>query len=285
MTTLHRTPSPSLRPFVKALWASDGTDPRPAATREISLPTGAMHVVFRVSPHPLRVFSSLDDATGRTFSREIVGGARATPYVRDISQPVRSVGVQLHPGMAPLLLGVPASKLAERHTPLEDLWGRQAIEMRERLEEAGSPERQLDLLESFLAARLPQLKGVHPAVAHALQRFETITCVRSAVEESGYSHRRFVGLFKEAVGLTPKLYCRVRRFQQVLKDLASEPRVAWVRRALDSGYSDQPHFNREFREFSGLSPGEYRALAPASPHHVPIRGRADPRGACAASPQ
>jgi AraC-like DNA-binding protein len=275
-----RSPGPALRPFVKTLWASDGAgEPRAdGADRERVLPTGSMHLVFRLSDHPLRLFQGANDRTGHAVAHDVVGGARATFYVRDISRPVRSVGAQLHPGAAALLLGVPADELAGRHTPLGDIWGRAAAEARERLLEAGSPAQQLDVLESLLAARLPRIRGVHPVVAHALGRFATTSDVRMVVNESGYSHRQFIALFRRAVGLTPKRYCRVLRFQDVLARIAAGPADSWADVVLAAGYSDQPHFNREFRELTGMSPGQYRQIAPASAHHVPIPA-SRPRGA------
>jgi AraC-like DNA-binding protein len=269
---LRRLPGPRLSPFVKLLWASDqAASPwSVAGGRERVLPTGGMHLVFRLSDHPLRLFNDINDPIGYRVGHTIVGGARASFYVREISQPVSSVGAQLRPGAAELLFGVPAGELAGRHTPLEDLWGPSAVEARERLGEAGGLQRQLDVFEALLAARLPTVRGLHPAVAQALARFTTTADVRQAVKESGYSHRRFIALFQHGLGLTPKLYCRVLRFQEALEQVAGRTAASLVEVALDAGYSDQAHFNREFREFAGVSPGEYRELAPAFPHHVPI---------------
>jgi AraC-like DNA-binding protein len=269
---LGRHPGPRLSPFVKILWATDQTalSQSIAAVRERVLPTGSMHLVFRLSDHPLRLFDDINDPTGHPVGHTVIGGARATFYVREISEPVRSVGVQLHAGASELLFGFPADELAGRHTLLEDLWGRSAVEAREQLIEAGGPEQQLDVLESLLAARLPTVRGLHPAVAHALGRFTTTANVRQVVKESGYSHRRFIALFQRGLGLTPKLYCRILRFQGALERVAANPAASWVEVALDAGYSDQAHFNREFREFAGVSPGAYRELSPTFPHHVPI---------------
>jgi len=266
---VSRSPRPALRPFLKSVWAADERAFRGGADRELVLPTGAMHVVFRLD-HPLHLFDGLEDRCGRTLDHAIVGGARAAFYVRDISKPMRSVGAQLQPCAAEVLLGVPASELADRHTPLVELWGRAAHEVHERLLEAGHPERRLDVFESLLAARLPKVRGVHPAVAHALSRFAATTNMRKVVEESGYSHRRFIALFRQAVGLTPKLYSRVLRFQGALERAAAKSDAPWIDLALEAGYRDQSHFNREFREFAGLPPGEYRKISPAWPHHVPI---------------
>src|SRR5262249_8170820 len=110
---------------------------------------------------------------------------------------------------------------------------------------------------------------LHPAIAHALGRFAVDGHVGNVVAETGYSHRRFIGLFHAAVGLTPKRYCRVLRFRRAPAPRPDEPpRVAL---ALAAGLTDQPHFNREFREFTGVSPERYRRVSAAGSHHVPIR--------------
>lgn len=270
---LSREPRAILRPFVRTLWAVDpkNSPPPEAAERERVLPTGSMHVVFRVADDPLRLYNHAEDLEGNTIGHSLVGGARSMPYVRDISRPAASVGAQLLPGASEVLFGVPATELAGCHTPLDNLWGGAAEETRERLSTCASPEEQLALFETLLAARLPRVRGLHPAVAYALERFTDTDDVREVVRQTGYSHRRFIQLFIQAVGLTPKLYCRVNRFQRVLDRIVSRPDEHWADRALDAGYSDQSHFNRQFREFSGLTPTEYDSAAPVYPNHVPIR--------------
>jgi AraC-like DNA-binding protein len=269
---LMRPPRPVLRPFVKTLWAMDPTESpvREMADRERVLPTGMMHLAFRLTDSPIRLFDDVDDQAGQTMRHAVVGGARGTCYVRDISQPAISVGAQLLPGASELLFGVPADELAECHTPLDELWGREAGLARERLCEASSPQQRLEIFESILASRLPRVHGLHPAVAHALERFTMTADVREVVRQTGYSHRRFIALFRRAVGLTPKLFCRVLRFQRVVGRIAAAPSASWIELALDGNYSDQPHFNRQFREFAGVTPGEYREISPSLPNHVPI---------------
>jgi AraC-like DNA-binding protein len=113
---------------------------------------------------------------------------------------------------------------------------------------------------------------LHPAVAHALERFAAPDSIQEVVKDSGYSHRHFIALFRRAVGLSPKRYCRVLRFQSALERVTGEEAASWIDLALEAGYSDQPHFNREFQEFAGVAPGEYRKIAPAFPHHVRVSG-------------
>lgn len=264
---LRRSPTlPTLRPFVETVWASE--QQRPTARRELVLPTAQAHLVVRISEQPLRVFERPGDAHGRAFAHAVLGGPRWLPFVRDVSAPVLCVGAQLRPGAVHALFGIPVDELAGRHTDLEDLWP--GSRFRERLCGVGSLARQLDVFESLLAERIPAARAVHPAVAHALGRFRSVGDVGRVQRETGYSHRHFVALFRGAIGMPPKRYCRVRRFKATLDRLAASPRIAWAELAPSCGFSDQAHLVREFHALSGLTPGQYRRLAPTWPRHVPI---------------
>lgn len=268
----RRLPHPALRPFVEVLWATDTLDApqTPAPSRERVLPTGAMHVVFRLSPEPLRLFEDEEHPVGRVVGHAIVGGARATAYVREVGTPVHSVGAMLRPGAARLLFGGSAAELAGKHTRLDELWGRVAEDVRERLVEAGSVARQLELFEGLLLERLPRVRGLHPAVAEALSKLGAGCAVQRAAAESGYSHRRFIALFEDAVGLTPKRYARVVRLRSVIERLNAAPHSPLAQVALAAGYTDQAHMNRDFREIAAISPTRYCAARAADAMHVPI---------------
>ncbi|MDM0048040.1 AraC family transcriptional regulator [Variovorax sp. J22R115] len=270
---LTRVPRPSLRPFVRSMWAADpgpvGAAAGEASLREHVLPTGDMHLVFRLSGPPLRLFVDAVDSVGYTVGYAIVGGARSAFYARDVSVATGSVGVQFRPGVARALFGMPADELAERHTPLDALWGAQASEALERVHEAGTPAARLTVLEDLLNERLePQPRAMHPAVAQALLRLGGGAMVSDLVDASGYSHRRFIALFRDAAGLPPKRLERVLRFQRVMAAEPARGTLPWADLALQSGYSDQPHFNRDFLEITGMTPQAYRRASPSSPNHV-----------------
>jgi AraC-like DNA-binding protein len=278
---LTRPPPPDLRPFVRLMWASapDGTPVEQPGAREHVLPTGGMHLVFRLSGPPLKLFDPAGPSQGRTFGHAIVGGARSSFYLRDVSVPTRSVGAQLQPGAARALLGAPEDALAGRHTPLDALWGaRQADAALEQLHAAGDPAHQLDVFETLLAqriavARQAGLHGLHPAVAATLAPLaHENPSIAALVTRSGYSHRRFIALFRSAIGLTPKEYARVMRFDRVLA-LAADPAHGWADIALDAGYSDQAHLSREFSALAGMPPQVWQQTDAASPRHVPAAGQ------------
>lgn len=127
------------------------------------------------------------------------------------------------------------------------------------------------MLEQTLAARLDRTTGRHGAVPVALDAFEqtgTSVRVRDVARRVGLSQRRFIQVFAAEVGLTPKLYGRVRRFQRVLALVGGVPTPDWARVAVESGYFDQSHLIRDFRAFAGLTPEEYQYFRRLQSEHV-----------------
>jgi hypothetical protein len=120
---LTRPPRPTLRPFIQSVWAIDeaGVIRPDRPVREHVVPTGAMHLVFRLSNDALRLYDNDEDGEGRVVSTAVVGGARARFYIRDISTPLCSVGAQLRPGAARLLL--PRRAIAESLRAYADFLG------------------------------------------------------------------------------------------------------------------------------------------------------------------
>src|SRR5262245_1775016 len=238
----QRQPGAALRPFVETIWASND-EGRVRRPRELMMPAGTMHIVFRLSDAPIRIFAGVADPTGRNLGFAVVGGARSSAYVRDAAPTGTVVGAELKPGAAEALLGAPPEELAETHTPLIDVWGSAARTARERLGEAGSLDEGVRVLEELLMARLPAAPRVHPAVAMAVERLATGAPVRAIVTESGYSHRGFVALFRRAVGTGPKTFARLLRFQRALAAVAAHPSCSLGDVALASVYRARPHLN------------------------------------------
>jgi AraC-like DNA-binding protein len=281
---MQRAPHPQLAGLVKTAWFSAPAQSSSARmpSREHVMPTGLMHLVFRLDGPAVRIFEDTSDTTGAQLGHALVGGARAGFYAKDVAEPAHAIGMQLLPGAAQALLGLPADELAGQHVRLEDVWGSSAGLMREQLLAATTPQDKLRTLEVLLLQRLKRApQGIarqarNLAIKRALGQLDTGMRVEEAVARSGYSHRQFIRLFSQAVGLPPKLYCRVQRFQKALQLMQRAPCTSPLSLALvamDAGYSDQPHFNREFREFSGVTPEQYRLARPAAANHVPVPPR------------
>ena len=266
MITAHYIPRPPLSDFISVIWYWDGyCQPHP---RERLLPNGAMTIAFNLGERP----TSLDSCRTDVTSAQVICGARSTSMIIDTADMVTTLGIQFKPGGGFPFLRMPASELSDQCVPLDDVFGSGAKGLREKLLESPTPAGKFAVAEQWLLSRARQLQR-HPAVAFATERFvggSFAQPLSSVMERIGYSQRHFNQLFSSEVGLTPKRFLRVRRFQRVITSIAGSESVDWAELALRCGYYDQPHFAHDFRSFAGLTPAEY--LANRTPHlnHVPV---------------
>jgi AraC-like DNA-binding protein len=108
-------------------------------------------------------------------------------------------------------------------------------------------------------------------VQYALRQFRHVPHIRTVIgvsREAGLSRRRLSQLFREQVGMAPKLYCRLARFRELVRQIAAGGPVDWADVALAGGYYDQAHLAHEFRDFSGMSPSGYLAAERPFVNHV-----------------
>ena len=251
-------PSRALAPFVGCFWSCDRYVV--SHTSERVLPTGTASVIFRG-----------DD--GRAL-RGGLTGPRSTYVTVSTERPFTAVGIHFKPGGAYPFLGGATVELADASAPLVDLWGSAADELSERLACVAAPEDRFRVLEQTLLARWPGGFVPRQPISRALDLFHRsggLMSVGAVVQAVGISRRRFVEAFRSEVGLSPKVFCRLRRFSAVLDSVALLKSVNWADVAQAAGYWDQAHFNHEFREFCGLTPSEYLARRIA-PTHVAAPG-------------
>ena len=243
----HYAPRGPLADFVALFWHSRGhTTPR---STERLLPMATMELVVRLG--------------GGNIGGG-VAGPHSEVFFLERAADDELLGVHFKPGGALPFLGVPAGDLHNRYADLRDLWGeRDAARIVTRLREAPTTRAKFALLEAWLlrVAFRPLVR--HPAATFALAELRRDSSVRSSADvarELRMSQRRFIQLFRNEVGLTPKLYSRIERLQGVLRRVAPLDDVDWADVATSCGYFDQAHFIHDFREFTGLKPSDYLGL-------------------------
>ena len=254
----------ALRSWVENIWLCESARSR----RERAIPAGAMHLAIRVDGPALRLYADECDRNGREVDRAVIGGAHPRYYIKQTA-PGRTAGVQLKPGATRALFGISAARLAQCHVPLRSFWGDAAGRLRQRLAGLAAADEQIEALEEAMLMQLRPIRALHPQVAHALERLDAGGNIGAALAEAGCSHRHFVALFRDATGLAPKRYARIRRFRRVLD--AASLRTEWAALAQAHGYCDQAHLNRDFREFAGVPPCAWRCARDRHPHHLPVR--------------
>jgi AraC-like DNA-binding protein len=265
----HRVPAPPLDAFVASIWLfRDG--PRPHALERV-LPTGAAQLIVNLKEDRTRLYDPERPDRYVATAGTILAGVQSRYQIIGTSEQEYVAGVAFRPGGTAAFLRTPARETRDADTPLEALWGRQrTADLREQLLERDDPDDQLDLLESALRQRL-QPTAVHPAIAFALEAFDRVpltTNIGTVTASIGMSAKRFIQRFKAQVGVSPKRYCRIRRFQRAVTWAHRGREVDWAQVALDCGYYDQAHFIHEFRAFAGLTPTGYQAARTAFQNHV-----------------
>jgi AraC-like DNA-binding protein len=177
----------------------------------------------------------------------------------DTSQPFNVIAVHFKPGGGFPFFGVSPGDLRNQSVDLDLLWGRGAASVRDRLWEAQTTVVRFAILERAL---IDSSRGFErdAAVRYALSEFQRSNGaerVRDVVEKAGVSWNRLLARFQAEVGLTPKAFCRLQRFNAVLDAVDGHREVNWTHVAVACGYFDQAHFNHDFRDFTGLSPSDY----------------------------
>lgn len=271
MLYLTYIPRPPLSEFVALFWFYEGyTQPH---AKERIMPDGSMQVVINLREDQSRLYDPLNPEKVEYLSGSLFCGPRSRFEVIDTAEQASVIGIHFRPGGASRFLTMPPSELQDTTVSIDSLWGMNGRDIRNRLLETPTPEAKMRVFEQCLLEQAVKPFERHPAVRGALRFIGgrmTEVSIAGLADLIGISRRRFLQVFSEDIGMSPKLFCRVNRFQRVLRSVHGKEDVDWVDVALENGYFDQAHFNHDFRAFSGMSPGTY--LKHRTPHlnHVPL---------------
>ena len=241
----QREAAPALRPHVLGYcgyreWGSAGF-------RRLETPSAEVHVILSFGPR-IR-------ANGEELESFVAAPDTDHAVVESLGEQ-HCVEIRLTPLGAHLVLGVPLDELAGRTVPFEDVWADDALI--DRLHDAPSWEARFALLDRVLAERLSVARPLAAEVEGAWWRLVAThgaVPVAELARDAGWSRRHFTVRFTQATGLSPKAFARVLRFDRA-KALLDGSRLSLCEIALDCGYYDQAHRNRDFRDLTGCSPGE-----------------------------
>jgi AraC-like DNA-binding protein len=223
--------------FVDRYWVLEGA--APGAVQRV-VPDGRPELILNLG----QPFESLDEGEWRTQPRCFLAGQLTGPLLLRAAGATRILGVRLRPGGAGQLLGMPMEELTDRVVAAGDL-GLQSLARCSALSEV---ERALLELERG---------SVDELVDEGARLLARTPDVGAAASLLGVSPRQLERRFKARVGMSPKLFARIRRFQRVFP--AIEEGGEWVDAAAACGYYDQAHLIRDFRTFAGEPPSHLLA--------------------------
>ncbi|RKH69099.1 AraC family transcriptional regulator [Corallococcus interemptor] len=246
------TPPPALTPLIRDYCGFREAMPQPMRRQELP----GVQVVLILEFGPL--LKHLDDAGRVTRHRSgFVAGLDERWSTTEHNGESHGLQVNLTPLGARRLFGLPMHELSHRVTGLEDLWGAEARRLVEALAEARDWAARFALADAFLLRRAGRGPAVDAGVQWAVERIHQTggqVDIATLASELGHSHKHLIHQFHEQVGLPPRRLARLLRFDRAVERIKSGGPVRWAELAVELGYFDQAHLNRDFRQFTGGPP-------------------------------
>lgn len=246
-----RPPSPGLRRYVRAFAQRTVTgvfaeQPMPAFLETV------LHFDFADLPTVRSSHRGLEPAR----QHAVVGPHTFAGTSLRFSGYVDSFAVFLQPTALWTLFSVPVSAVMEAQYSANDVLGRSVLGLWQRLGETPNFAERCHIAEGFLFAQIAQERPSTMATkaASALDRSGGRETVGSLASHFTVSTRQLERVFASEVGISPKRYARVTRFQAALDAKVRSPNRSWLDISTSTGYYDQMHLVHDFRSFAGFSP-------------------------------
>lgn len=253
-TYVEHAPDPELARYIECYWSVSCRPSMGARRPWRVLPDGCMDIIFNLGDTPRQ--------GRRVAACPAVIGTMTRAIAVEYHGRTEIVGVRFRPGGGTPWVDAPAFELTDKVVGLENLWGAEAGRAHEILGEVAAG-RRFALLDEILIGRLRATTT--PADRRVLCASEAMAAhdgslpIERLANATTLGRRQLERRFLDCVGVPPKTASRIARFRSAVSRMHIDPARALARIALDAGYADQAHMNRDFRALAGIAPGAYVA--------------------------
>lgn len=263
-------PPQPLLPYVRYFWTLDNRDETKAYHAFTTIADGLPGLIFQqLTPD----WAAKPD---NGWPICYVYGQTVEPVNIFFPSGFHAVGVYFHPHALQSIFGLPAFEWTDRCIAMDVLDGKVGALLVEQLLNTSAADRQIGILADYLCQRIAANAAKLDAEAlYAAKRLVSSggrLALRELQRELRISERGFQRKFREAIGVSPKLFSRICQFQGAMQQFREGGSHRLTNLALAHGYADQPHFIRTFKAFVGCSPRYFtRAFAeqlPNFPHLI-----------------
>lgn len=251
-------PSHPLSEFIASFFYYSGLVPDHALER--LLPDGNVELIIDLTDAPKYIYDNeslkaIQSCRGMWFS-----GFRTAPITIPSGVDSEMIVVSFKKGRAFPFLIEPLHALKDTVVDAELVLDRELLTVREELRNEPDVPKKLSLLERRMTRMYRSRLRENPFVEHMVSHIvadPTHARLSELVREVGYSHKHLISIFRNHVGVTPKEFSRVMRFQKAIEEIERLGDINWSALALECGFYDQSHFIADFRTFCGSTPTEY----------------------------
>lgn len=224
------------------------------------LPDGNVYVVIDLTDYPKYIYDNNTLKEIQSCRNVWFSGIRTRYITIPSGRDSEMFIINFHKGKAYPFVEMPMHELTDYVVDGELVMSNEILDLRDAIQNLHSPAQKFHFAEQYLQRTFIHRLSANPCVEYAVEHILHApgpASMRALTARIGYSQKHFIDLFKRHVGLTPKAFMRIMRFQRALLVLESRQNTDWTALAPGAGYFDQSHFINDFRLFSGFTPGHY----------------------------
>jgi len=257
-------PCDELKPYVECFWTQSSSDTVviPHLSFDKIVPDGCIDFLFRIEP-------TLNQSS---VTASIIGTMTTSIDVPKGNSKI--VAVRFKPGGSLPFLSTPANLITDQDIDLASVWGDRISQLTDQIFNAVDLYQATQVLEKELLTKLHTSQNINPIITRLIDSIETRiedVTVDDFIQIYGKSSRQLERLFLTHVGIGPKMFLRIKRFQSVDRSLRLIPEVVdWADLAVKNGYFDQSHLIRDCKLMTSLTPVNYRKFLKMSYFSNPI---------------
>lgn len=245
-------PSIHLQTYIKCFWQLEQNIRTFENTPQPVLPDGCFELIFNLSDKFRRYH--LDGTVETQPKTIIVGQMRRAVSIKPTGK-ILLFGIRFHSNGAFPLFKFPLNQLQDKIENLQAIWGGFGVEFEEKINEAASIYERIHIAEKIIREKIDS--DVDKVILNApkiISANRGQISIEYLANHLGINWKKLERNFQQQVGLSPKVFCRIIRLQNVLQILKNQPKVKLIDVALTFGYYDQAHLIHEFKDFSGQTP-------------------------------
>jgi len=223
------------------------------------------HLFFQISDIPLLV-KAVGEKDFAAVPSNLIMGARLKNDMVNLGAKRHVVVITFKAGSLYRLIGIPLHEITNVDIDASLVWNTEIREVEMRLKEAKNNCEIKNIIDVFFLGKLSRIKAMNgfDSTIDLLVAKNGNLPIEQLAYQSNISLRQFERRCNERLGVSPKLFARLTRFAGAYLLKEKNPNLSWTDITYDAGYFDQNHLIRDFKSFSGYTPGAIEAMMPTS---------------------
>lgn len=231
----------------------------PEHSIERVVPTGHIFIIFELDDITRNTFNNETLEPNRSFTKVWISGIHKHYISISAHENSEMFVIQFKPYGAYPFFHFPMKDLTEKILPGQEVLGDELLDVRSRVYKQSSSRDKFEVAEQWLTKRFDPTETPPEELLEIIEELQEKSATEYPEITDSYPHtqKHLIDQFKKYVGLTPKYFQRILRFNEILEKIRNNENIAWSEVAYQCQFSDQSHFIKEFKHFSGFNPEEF----------------------------